>query len=425
MAAVWRNRRYVVLALVLTAAVFWAQILLFDRGLDNQILNPHAPTFPDAVRSVDRAVTLAGEGGFSGAFADGRMMPGYPLFLSLCVSGFSQPLLVARFVQVFLASLIVPFAFLTLCLLFKSQGWALLGSVAFALWVPFYYFSPILSAETLSMFYYALLCYQLARSHQTQSRMHLLMMVVLAVMVYLMPGLVLLFIPFAAVMEYRRGGGGKGVTVVGPLAVVVVLLLPWTIWVSVKNQAFVPLTTTSGYQLYFGTGVTAKVDTTGGSSRGRGMPAASAEALGLADAGLVSAVARDTVGASPVEKNRIFRRAALGVWVNRPGKMISYGAAKVLHAFGFSFRNARDSLLAALLAGSLLLSALLWSRRLHREWCVYLWVVTGVVALQAFVLVPSQRYKTVLFDFPAVLIVALGVVEMLRGGTGTREPESR
>jgi hypothetical protein len=421
----WRNHRYVVLALVLTAVVFWAQILLFDQGLDNQILNPHAPTFTDAVRNVDRAVTLAGDGGFTGAFGDGRRMPGYPVYLSWFVGPFPQPLLVARFVQVFLASLIVPFAFLTLCTLLKSQGWALLGSVLFAVWIPFYYFSPILSVETLTLFFYALLCYQLARSHRIQSRMHPLMMVVLAVLVYLDWKLALLFVPFAAVMEYRRGGGGKGVTIVGPLALVVVLLLPWTIWLSVKNRAFIPLTTSSGYELYQGTGVTSKVDTTSGSSEAVGMPGASAATLGLADPGLVSAVARDTVGVSTATKNRIFRRTALGIWINRPLKMVSYGAAKALHVFGFSFRHARDSLLAALLVVSLLVSILLWNKRLHREWCVFLWVVAGMAALQAFVLVPSQRFKTVVFDFPAVLIVVLGVVEMLRGGTGAEEPESR
>jgi len=419
----WRNHRYVVLALVLTAVVFWTQILLFGDGLDNRVLNSHAPTFPDAVRNVDRAVTLAGDGGFSGAFGDGRQMPGYPLFLSWFVGGFAQPFLVARFVQVFLASLIVPLAFLTLCILLKSQGWALLGTTLFALWVPFYYFSPILSSETLSMFFYALLCYQLARSHRTQSRMHVLMMVVLAVLVYLESHLALLFIPIAAFVEYHRGGGGKGVTIVGPLAVLVLLLMPWTIWVSLKNQSFIPLSTSTGYELYLGTGVTSKVDTTGALSAG--MPEASAETLGLADPGLVSAVAQDTVGASGAAKSRIFRRTALGVWIERPFKMVSYGVAKVLHAYGFSFRHPRDSLIAALLVISLLTSLLLWTRRLHREWCVFFWVVAGVAALQAFLLIPNQRFKTVVFDFPAVLIVALGVVEMLRRGGGAQHPASR
>ena len=422
----WRNHRFVILALVLTAAVFWGQMLLFDRALDNQVLNRHAPVFPDAVRNVDRAETLVGEGGFSAAFGDGRRMPGYPVFLSWFIAAFSHPLLVARFVQVFLASLIVPFAFLTLCILFKSQGWALFGSVFFACWVPFYFFTPILSAESLSIFFYALFFYQMVRSQLTQSRMHLLMMLVLAVMVYLMPNLALLFIPFAAVTEYQRGGGGKGVTIMGPLAIVIVLLLPWTIWVSVKNRAWVPLTTTTGYELYFGTGVASKVDTTAGVSPSqRGLPSASAETLGLPDAGLVSAVARDTVGASPVQKDRIFRHAGLSVWMNRPGKMISYGAAKVLHTYGFSFRHARDSLIAALTVVSLLVSVLLWTRGLHREWCVYFWVVAAVVALRSFLLVPSQRFKTVVFDYPAVLIVVLGAVELLRGGSAAGKPESR
>jgi len=414
----WRDHRYVVLALLLTAAVLWTQIVLFDWGPDNQAPDRHAPTGSDAVDFVGRAELLAGDGGFTAAFGDGRRMPGYPVFLSWFLGAFDQPWLVTRFVQAFLASLIVPFAFLTLWVLLKSQGWALVGSILFAVWIPFYIFSPSLTAESLTLFFYALFCYQLARSLESQSRMQLLLMVVLAILIYLRPLLAMLFIPLAAVLEYRKGGGVRGVTVMGPLLVVVTLVLPWSVWVSVKNGSFIPLTAESGYHLYVGTGVESRVDTTGTTSTAPDMTVVSAEALGLADRGLVSSVERETAGLSAATQDRLYGKVALTVWRERPVKMASYGVAKALHAFGFSFRHGRDAMAASQLVVSLLVSLLLWRRRLHREWCVFLWVVTAAVALQSFLFIPVQQFKTVAFDFPALLVVVLGTVALLRGSTG-------
>lgn len=419
----WRNHGYVVLALMLTAVVFWAQILLFGDVLDNETINRYSPESANVLDNVDRAQTLADGDGFTETFGDGRRMPGYPVFLVWFVGAFDQPFLVARFVQVFLVSFIVAFAFLTMCVLFKSQGWALLGSVLFAVWFPFYLGSPVLSPQTLALFFYALFCYQLSRPQQALSRMHMLSMVVLAVLVYLNPVLVLLFIPFAAVLEHRKGGGARGVTILGPLFALVVLILPWTIWVSVTNGTFIALTTSPGYSLYSGTGVTAKVDTMGVMRKTPDMPSESAETLMLADPGLAATVERDTVGVSAAGQNLMYTKTALGVWAKRPVKTISYGVAKVLHAFGFSFRHARDALSVVQLVVSLLVSVFLWRRRVRREWCVFFWVVGATVALQAFMFSPTQQFKTVVFDFPALLIVVLGAFEILGGGVGETEPE--
>jgi len=419
----WRDHRYVIFALLLTAAVLWMQIVLFDWGLDNPAPDRHAPTSSDAVDFVGRAELLAGDGGFTAALGDAQRMPGYPLFLSWFVGAFDQPWLVTRFVQAFLASLIVPFAFLTLCVLLKSQGWALVGSILFAVWIPFYFFSPSLTAESLSLFFYALFCYQLARTLDSRNRMQLLLMAVLAILIYLSPLLAMLFIPLAAVMEYRKGGGVRGVSILGPLLVVVTLVLPWSIWVSVKNGMLIPLTAKSGYNLYEGTGVKSKVDTTSATSIAPDMTAASATALGLADPGIVMAVEADTLGLSAAAQNRVYRKAALTVWRKRPAKMASYGVAKAFHAFGFSFRHGRDALAASQLVVSLLVSLLLWHRRLYREWCVFLWVVAAAVALQSFLFVPDHQFKTVVFDFPALLVVVLGTVVLLRGGAGATAPD--
>jgi hypothetical protein len=304
--------------------------------------------------------------------------------------------------------------------LFKSQAWALLGSLAFALWLPFFYFSPILSAESLSMFFVAALCYQMARHDQASSRLHVLSMVVLAVLVYLKPNHALLFLPFAAVLEYRRGGGGKGVTILGPLFVLVVLMLPWTIWVSTKNGMVIPLSATSGYNMYIGTGVTFDED-----GAANDLPAGSAATNKLGDPALNMVVGEETQGMTAAQQNRYLQKTALGIWLKRPGGTISYGVAKTLHAFGFSFRHARDSLLVVQFVTSLLFSLYLWKRRRYREWCVFFWGVVLVAAFQAFVFLPDQRLKTVVFDFPAIIIAVLGVVELIRRSPEEPQPHKK
>ena len=120
----WRFSWIVVLALLLTASVFGVQVVfLGDAPDDDTLVRPslEPSEFPD---DVLRAEALAGGKGFKAVFGDGRGMPGYPVILSWFIGAFGQPFLAARFVQLFLAALVVPFAFLIMNLLLRSQGWA-------------------------------------------------------------------------------------------------------------------------------------------------------------------------------------------------------------------------------------------------------------------------------------------------------------
>ena len=99
---------------------------------------------------------------------------------------------------------------------------------------------------------------------------------------------------------------------------------------------------------------------------------------------------------------------------------MSHGISKVLHCFGFSFRHLRDALFVVHFVAAMFLSVYLWRRELYREWCVFLWAVVGITALQAFVFLPNQRFKTILFDYPAILVAVLGLVELFRSGQPDR-----
>jgi hypothetical protein len=421
--ALLRSNWLVVLALLLTAAVFGSQVVLLGDAPDDETLVRSAPEPSEIPDDVMRAQDLVSGEGFKAVFGDGRGMPGYPVFLSWFIGGFSQPLVAARFVQLFLAALAVPFAFLIFNLLLGSQRWALAGSLVFAAWVTFYCQASELTADPVCLFFYALFCYQMARPQTAYNRSHLLPMVVLAVLVYFKSAMALVVIPFALVIESRRGGGARGVTLLGPLAIVIVLVLPWSIWLSVRNGDVIPLTTSSGYRMYAGTGVMARPDTSAAAVPD--LPSSSAESQGLFDGGMVAAVRRETAGLDAAARNRIYRRDALTVWVSRPLRTASYGVAKVFHSFGFSFRHARDTLTVLQLVVSVLFSIFLWRRKLHREWCVFVWGAVLVVALEAFVFLPEPRFRTLVFDFPALIVSVAGVAALMRGSTGASVPESQ
>lgn len=75
---------------------------------------------------------------------------------------------------------------------------------------------------------------------------------------------------------------------------------------------------------------------------------------------------------------------------------------------GFSLRDLRDAVILFHFALSLAMSVYLWRAGRYREWCILLWVLIFVIAAQAFVFVPNQRYSLVFFSYPGLLLIALG-----------------
>jgi hypothetical protein len=99
---------------------------------------------------------------------------------------------------------------------------------------------------------------------------------------------------------------------------------------------------------------------------------------------------------------------ALRRWFQKPLPTFIYCSAKVLHAFGFSFRDIRDAILAIFTIISLMACTFILRIREYRPWCVFFLSVAFITALQAFLTEPDQRLKTVFFDLPAVITIAIG-----------------
>ncbi len=400
---------WLLVALGLLAANLALQLALGRAGYDNQPVNAYRPTSSDALVYVGQAAQAAA-GEFRAAFAGGFRPPGYPLFLAACLGLFARPWLAARLLQAALSALIVPLAFATLAGALGRPARALAGAALVALWLPLYYFAPVLTAESVSLFVLAVALWLMARAARGGGRGWLAtggLAATAAALVYLKPNHVFLALP-AAVFLGASGARGRAAAFAGGLAL---LLLPWTAFISAANGRFIPLSTTSGINLYLGTGI----DPAAGD--GGGLPGTVAARLGLADAERAAAIGARAAALGPAAQDALYSAEAAARWRARFPATALYGLSKAAHAFGFSLRGGSDLVQVGLLGAALAASVGLW-RGGRRPWALFLWAVIAVTALQAFLFLSNQRFKVVLFDLPALLVIGLAAGEWLIARTG-------
>ncbi|HUV37257.1 MAG TPA: hypothetical protein VMX58_10000 [Patescibacteria group bacterium] len=421
-----RRRAAILIAVLgLTALNILAQTLVFrdtfDDGIDTDYLKPYT----DGRDYMGRALRLVRGEGFTAAFRDGIRMPGYPVFLAAFAGSLERPARGVRIAQIIISAAAIPLSWLLLLSLMRSRGKALLGASVFALWVPFYYFSPVLYAETASIFLIGLLCYSLAGFDPVRRVWTSIPpAIITAALIYMKPNHVLLvpvFLIFMAYVSRRRGVPVGTRLFLAPVVVVLLLLSPWTVFISRCQNSLVPLTTHGGWNLYLGSGGYSHTTPWAAGS----LATRAWEDLHLSDEeGAADAYGRYTVE-TRAQADRDYRKRALARWTRRPLALTAYGACKILHSFGFSFRGPRDLVVMLHFLGSMAFSVYLWKRRRWREWVLLLWMITIAVMAQAFLFLPELRFKTVLFDFPALVVCILGAGVLLesdflpgrRGGT--------
>lgn len=410
----WRQGLILVAALTLFALNMLGQATVFRATFDDGINTDYLKSYTDGEDYMGRAYKLARGEGFAAAFRDGIRMPGYPVFLALFAGLLESPARTVRIAQVVLSSAVILLAWLLLSSLLRSRGKALWCSAVFALWIPFYYFSPVLYAETASIFLIGLFCYSLAGFDPGRSMWTSLPpAIITAALVYLKPNHILLvpvFLVFLVYVSRQKGIPAAAKLVLIPVVVVMMLLAPWSVFVSRCQHSLVPLTTHGGWNLYLGSG--------GGLAHTKpwaqgSLPTRTWNSLHLRD----PECPVDAYGQYPsgmrARADRDYRTRALERWKQRPLALMAYGAVKILHVAGFSFRGPRDLIVMFHFIGSMAFSVYLWKRRRWKEWSLLLWMIAIVVMAQAFFFLPELRFKTVLFDFPALVVSVLGISVLL------------
>lgn len=372
-------------------AHFW----LVAPYLNAEAINLLDPSATDTNGYVELARNFGTE-----AFANGYRLPGYPFFLASFEWLGDLWLRYARVTQILVSTLLLPLAFATLRALNFSGRGAIFGTLLVASWPPFYFYSTQLIPETLVLVLGASLLMTLMRS-RLPLRAALLSALLVVLMVYLKPNSLLLWIPVCTTTLYRWRKNAIRSLGFGT-ALLVLSLLPWTLFVSNSQGKLVLLSTTQGINEYLGTVSDPETPS---------LPSRAAEHLDLT---LDTDFYENTRNLPLNEQNNAFKRAAHENWHKRPFATAIHGVAKVLHTFGFSLRDPRDAVFLALFLVALLGSIYSWRRNQNRALCVAFWSLIFITALQAFWFLPNQRFKVVWTDFSALLLCAWLASEVAR-----------
>lgn len=397
-----------ILVLLIIIVNIIAQLIYFRPFMDNQPLSLYLPT-PDAIDYITRANLLADGFKFSEAFQDVYRLPGYALFISLFYLVSDTPLLLARYTQILLSSLCVGIAYLTLMNILGSGFWSFIGCLLVATWFPFYYYSPVIVCETTSIFFVCLFCFVMARYNQHSNKLTLVWCAVcLAALVYLKPNHIILCLPCMVFVYYVNTSPsllGRILPSMAVLVIVGILILPWTIFASMKTGTFVPLATNAGINRYMNTGQLPPYDASAEGSLQNKI----ANYFKLVRKDRSDQIAVQGATLSPSQLDKLYGFYALQGFMERPFHVFLYSFAGVAHTFGFSLRNLQDALVLMHFIVSLLASLYLWKSGNYREWCLFLWSVFAVVVLQSFFLNPSQRFKCILYDYPSLIVMTLAL----------------
>jgi hypothetical protein len=387
----------VLLAICLLNAI--GQYAISRSGFDNQIVNAYSVDSTDSLDYTHRAEALA-RGQVRDALDDAHRSPGYPAFLAL-FQGFAEPQLAARFAQLALTALLPLLFALTLRALGYGSAVQIAGAIAAACFPFFYYFTPILYAEACSVVLASVLLLALARLRPANLiRQAVIVGVLLALMIYLKPNHLIVAGPVAAYALMALPARRRTFLAVA-LGTVVLALAPWTIFASASQHAFVPLTTTQGYNVWDGTGH--RWPSEDGTLMER-----VADQYGFFDQAAADEVLAN-VKAEPTANlaDKVYLKAAIETWKTQPREQAIFGVAKMLHSFGFSLRGPEDLLVALCTLGALGAAILLLLMNTARAWAVYLIAAVATSAAQSFVFVANQRFSLVMVDPIAVLVVLL------------------
>ena len=383
-----------------------AQLILLRSSLNNEVISRNAPSATDAISYSETARAVAAGEPFGLVFRDGRRPPGYPFFLAFFVRFFAQPVLAARVMQIVLSASTILLSFLAIQKITSCPEAGIFVAFLVSVWVPFYYFSPILYAETCGIFVFSVLLYLIACVNLKRYQVGAALCgIAIAALTYLKPNLItLLCLPVAAASMVFPKKRDLGIFV-GILALsTATILLPWELFMSARFGQFpAPLSTFQGDNLYWGAAI--------GISTQANLADTVARKLGLRDPVLDAKARAEAKMLTPVQESKFYEHIAFERWRSHPLPLIAFGLCKILHSFGFSLQGLYQYFTAFFTVFSFAASAFLWRWRKYREWVLVFWMAALVLAAQSFLFKGDIRYKVTVVDLPALFVCALFAFE--------------
>jgi len=443
------NRSFVLL-ICITSVQFFGLLYFLSPYLNNLPAFEYIRYSATDMEFLARAMIFSYEENFTKAFANGVRLPLYPLILSLFIDYFDKPFLAIKIFQIFLSVLIIPISFFILKKLLKDERIALAGIIPICLWFPFYYFSPMVIVESVSIFFSSLLILIIVfSSKQNIYKTSLSVGLLLAIMTLFKSNNLVLFLPFVVYVFFLVE---KNIfltikVLFVSLVTFVFFILPWSIYVSTYNNGFIPFSVLGPNAIIYGMGqkvlpgnktlmdktikeyniYDAKVSSVAKLNVKKVLETndyadSMAEMLNLninpylnRDHDLAKkyfSLKSEIGGKSIINGNRNINKIIKDEWKKKPYEYSMLGLSKVMHGFGMSFRNIVDytifSLFIFTLVGSFFL---LWVYKYYKLVLFY-YSMVFVYIFQAFLVYGDHKYRVVLFDFIMLLMFSIIVIKL-------------
>lgn len=365
------------------------QIITVGRCINNKLENECVPSASDTFDYLNRASTWE-QYGFEAAFSDAYRMPGYPAFLGFIGELFPGNIQsVARIAQAILLAI-------SAVIVFKAASYIMsqlssLASSLIYLFLPQWYFTPLLIAESLSGFFFCLLLLQVCKWIASR-KMDVLTIIgfvlTLGVLVYLKPNQIILFFPIALTIlafNWRRGIFPTIAIFIGLLMV----LAPWVMFTSKSQGHFVGLATTSGSNLYVGTGMVLIYD--------GGVLAESAIRRGVDQKSNENDILVVPPGVTTLEESNMYTKRAFEIWLKRPLKQTLYGFDKTLYSLSLKADSNTERVLGFCLLVSLAGLGFTSKNRIFYMVTVFSYATLATLMLQAFIFQADRRFVMSIF----------------------------
>jgi Dolichyl-phosphate-mannose-protein mannosyltransferase len=400
-------------------------VVLFGKYIDGNVTSALHPFFGDSKEYIDAAELWIQTGDFAQTFSSGWRLPGYPFFILIVykIAGLlnCHPLLLVRIFQLILCAFIPYFSYKGILNFSKSPKAAFLGALIICFYYPFYYFSVLISAESISIFLISILLWQISFIAVKEIKLKDLFFIGLsiALLTYMKPNHILFSVPVGILLITKSDFFSVRIfrSIVKPLTlalIIIAMLLPWVVFISNQNKMFIPLATTSGVDMVIGAGV----------PMNRNNPDVTSLTYKfekkynlIADTVLM----QDQDGLSVAERNNAFQSDAIAIWKSRPWLTFKYALVKIAHSMGLGFRGAKDYFSFMLIFS--VLGILICSKKFRKE-NKHLAILTGVLflllCLQTFVYFGDMRLRILLFDMPVIYILSIFIYGIWEKRFGSR-----
>jgi 4-amino-4-deoxy-L-arabinose transferase-like glycosyltransferase len=387
---------------------------------------------------VTPAYILGNENDFIRSLGDAYRLPAYVIFQGFFFKFFENPVFSIKIVQIILSSLLIPISFSISRHLSRSDNISLLVSVIVALWLPLHVYSLNLTGETFSIFLNAIFLLLMVKYFRNREDRYLYFIgLVLGLMTLTKSNNILILISLFIVLLYLHKNLKKSlISTIKTLFTVLLVIAPWSYFISTHNNTII-LTSVLGPQAlvrYNGLrdqpkdtilGKTIekynlhnKVDSEKFNSvykiRPNRCKVIVTQSLLNNKKDYRKTYLRGVECYDWTDYSELINSSRKGVmevyykqWSERTLGSAMYGVAKIVHAFGASFRGLKDYMSLFLFAVSFISAFLLWKKNLYRDFVMLYWASLATFSINAFLLMGFVRYRVVFFDLIAVITIGL------------------